>query len=76
MPDKQNGISGTAEVGHDDVVYPLHSFDLFKMAGGFMIRTMLFNDQLNPIILKNSLSKLVNTGDWRKFGGRVRISVS
>lgn len=60
----------------DDEVYPLHMLDLPKPVAGFMIRGLLFNDQLDANVLHNSLARLADIGDWRKIGGRVRTCVS
>lgn len=59
----------------DDEIYPLHMLDQPRGMGGFMVLSMLFNDQLDPNVLCDSLSKLIAMGDWRKMGGRIKISV-
>ena len=59
-----------------DLVYPLHHFDnnpgMRKLLVGWMLQ---FNDVLDPEMLRSSLSRLLEIGDWKKLGGRLRLNV-
>lgn len=57
-------------IHEDDHVFPLHLLDLPKPMTGFMITTLLFNDQLDPDVLHQSLSRLLSIGNWRKMSCR------
>jgi hypothetical protein len=37
--------------------------------------TLRFNDVLDPEKLHSSLASLLEIGDWRKVGGRLRLKV-
>ncbi|KAH6869537.1 hypothetical protein B0T10DRAFT_501491 [Thelonectria olida] len=56
-----------------DDVYPLFVLDDTKLYRELMLTwTFCFNDVLDAEKLHSSLSKLLEIGDWRKLGGRVR----
>jgi hypothetical protein len=60
-----------------DEVYPLFVLDDTKLYRELMLTwTFCFNDVLDAKKLHSSLSKLLEIGDWRKLGGRVRQNVS
>lgn len=62
--------------GTDDV-YPVHMLDDTKTLRDIVVTwTLRFNDVLNVDSLHASLSKLLEIGDWRKLGGRLRLKVS
>jgi hypothetical protein len=73
--------SGTSEYGGHppssitEDIYPVHTLDDTKTFRMFINWTMCFNDVLDPERLHNSLSRLLNIGDWRKLGGRLRVKV-
>jgi hypothetical protein len=56
-----------------DDVYPLHTLDYNP---NYVDWVMRFNDVLDADLLKKSLSRLLEIGDWRKLGGRFRYRVS
>lgn len=56
----------------EDDVYPLHTLDYDP---NYVDWVMRFNDVLDADMLKKSLSRLLEIGDWRKLGGRVRYRV-
>ncbi|KAJ6146816.1 hypothetical protein N7497_008798 [Penicillium chrysogenum] len=59
--------------GTDDV-YPVHMLDDTKTLRDIVVTwTLRFNDVLNVDSLHASLSKLLEIGDWRKLGGRLRL---
>ncbi|KFA81220.1 hypothetical protein S40288_07880 [Stachybotrys chartarum IBT 40288] len=59
-----------------DDVYPLHMLDDTKTLRGIVVTwTLRFNDALDADKLHTSLSRLLEIGDWRKLGGRLRINV-
>lgn len=63
--------------GSDDDVYPVHMLDDTTMLRGIVVAwTMCFNDVLDAPKLHTSLSRLLEIGDWRKVGGRLRRKVS
>lgn len=55
-----------------DDVYPLHTLDYNP---AYVDWVMVFNDVLDPNVLKKSLSRLLEIGDWRKMGGRFQYNV-
>ncbi|KAH7135086.1 hypothetical protein B0J11DRAFT_517565, partial [Dendryphion nanum] len=58
-----------------DDIYPLHLLDDTKTYRGIVVAwTLRFNDVLDPEKLHGSLSRLLEIGDWRKLGGRVRLN--
>ncbi|KAM3089601.1 hypothetical protein ACMFMG_001185 [Clarireedia jacksonii] len=62
------------EVETDDV-FPVHPFDDIKTFRRIMLGwTMRFNDVLDAEKLHDSLTKLLQIGDWRKLGGRYRLT--
>ncbi|KAM5350602.1 hypothetical protein ACJ41O_007107 [Fusarium nematophilum] len=59
----------------DDDVYPTSLMDDTKVYRDMMLTwTFCFNDVLDPEKLHSSLSRLLEIGDWRKFGGRLRLN--
>jgi hypothetical protein len=56
----------------DEDIYPLHALDNNPNYVNWVMR---FNDVLDAQKLRNSLSKLLEIGDWKKFGGRLRYKV-
>jgi hypothetical protein len=61
---------------NDDEVYPVHLFDdpgrLEVLVTSWTLR---FNDVLDKDKIHESLAKLLEVGDWRKVGGRLRQKV-
>ncbi|KAF2730282.1 hypothetical protein EJ04DRAFT_545817 [Polyplosphaeria fusca] len=58
----------------NDQVYPVHMLDGSKTLQGIVVAwTLRFNDVLDADKLHASLSKLLDIGDWRKVGGRLRL---
>lgn len=65
-----------APIENDDV-YPVHMLDDTKTLRGLIVTwTLRFNDVLDADKLHTSLSRLLELGDWRKVGGRLRLKVS
>ncbi|CAA9964402.1 hypothetical protein PTMSG1_07761 [Pyrenophora teres f. maculata] len=63
----------TSDPYADDDVYPVHLLDDTKTFRSILIAwTLCFNDVLDADKLQSSLAKLLETGDWRKLGGRLR----
>lgn len=59
-----------------DHVYPVHMLDDTKTLRSIVITwTLQFNDVLDPELLRHSLARLLEIGDWRKVGGRLRLKV-
>ncbi|KAK7191947.1 BCL5p [Paraphaeosphaeria sporulosa] len=57
----------------DDEIYPVHTFDDPGRNEVIVTSwTMRFNDVLDKDKLHKSLAKLLEIGDWRKAGGRLR----
>lgn len=70
------GQNVPADVNSDDI-YPLHMLDDTKTLRGIVVAWMLrFNDVLDHEKLHTSLANLLDNGDWRKLGGRLRKNVS
>ena len=60
-----------------DEVFPLHFLDDTKTLRDIVVTwTLRFNDVLDPDRLYASLSRLLDIGDWRKLGGRLRLKVN
>lgn len=60
----------------NDDIYPLHLLDDTKVhRAAFLTLTVRFNDVLDKGKLNTSLSELLDIGDWRKLGGRLRETV-
>lgn len=60
-----------------DEVYPVHMLDDTKTLRSAIVSwTLRFNDVLDADKLHTSLSRLLEIGDWRKVGGRLRQNVS
>ncbi|KAF7194592.1 O-acetyltransferase PaAT-2 [Pseudocercospora fuligena] len=58
----------------DDTIYPLHMLDDTRTLHSIVVAwTLRFDDVLDPEKLKDALSKLLEIGDWRKLGGRLRL---
>ncbi|CCF44439.1 BCL5p [Colletotrichum higginsianum] len=65
---------GTAPRVDDDHVYPLHVLDDTKMHREIFLNWILvFDDVLDPGQLHRSLARLLELGDWRKIGGRLKL---
>jgi hypothetical protein len=61
----------------NDHVYPVHTLDDTPTMRSILITwTICFNDVLDADKLQQSLSSLLNIGDWRKLGGRLRLKVN
>lgn len=60
----------------DHIVYPVHQLDnAHDYRKLFMSYIFRFNDVLDSAKLANSLSTLLEIGDWKKLGGRFRFNV-
>lgn len=60
----------------NDEVYPVHMLDGVRVHRNFICTWILrFDDVLDPEVLRTSLARLFDIGDWRKVGGRIRIKV-
>jgi hypothetical protein len=59
-----------------DEIHPVHMLDDTKTLRGIIVTwTLRFNDVLDADKLNSSLSRLLEIGDWRKLGGRLRLNV-
>jgi hypothetical protein len=66
----------TTTVYEDDDIYPVHMLDNTKTLKNIVVTwTLRFNDVLDADKLHLSLSRLLEIGDWRKVGGRLRQKV-
>jgi hypothetical protein len=60
----------------DDQIYPIHTLDDTPTMRSILITwTICFNDALDADKLRSSLSNLLEIGDWKKLGGRLRLKV-
>jgi hypothetical protein len=60
-----------------DHVYPVHTLDDTPTMRSILITwTICFNDVLDAEKLQQSLASLLEIGDWRKLGGRLRLKVN
>lgn len=62
--------------GAGEEIYPIHTMDDSKVNHCFVSWTMRFNDVLDPAKLNGALCTLLEIGDWKKLGGRLRFKVS
>lgn len=68
--------SAAASKHSEDEIYPLHMLDDTKTLRGFVTTwTLRFDDVLDSDLLRNTLTRLLEIGDWRKLGGRLRLNV-
>ncbi|KAH6616243.1 hypothetical protein C7974DRAFT_41313 [Boeremia exigua] len=59
---------------NDDVIYPLYKLDDTNTLRSLLLAwTLSFNDVLDAEKLRSSLARLLEIGDWRKIGGRLRL---
>lgn len=71
------GSSAPPPVVETDDIYPVHMLDDTKTLRGIVVTwTLHFNDVLDADKLHDSLSRLLDIGEWRKVGGRLRLKVS
>ncbi|CAG7559057.1 unnamed protein product [Fusarium equiseti] len=57
-----------------DHVYPTHMMDNLSMLRQMIMAwTMRFDDVLDPSQLHQSLTELLQIGDWKKLGGRLEL---
>ncbi|KAJ6084309.1 transcriptional regulator sdnM [Penicillium sp. IBT 16267x] len=61
--------------GFSPDVYPIHVLDNIKANHCYVDWLMRFNDVLDAEKLKAALSRLLEIGDWKKLGGRLRRKV-
>lgn len=60
----------------NDIIYPVHTLDDTRTLRSILITwTLCFNDVLDAEKLRSSLARLLEIGDWRKIGGRLRLKV-
>jgi hypothetical protein len=59
----------------DEEVCPLHKLDDIKSFRNHVIWMMRFNDVLDAEKLADALSRLLEIGDCKKLGGRLRFKV-
>lgn len=60
-----------------DEILPMHDFDARPQVRDIIIGwTLRFDDILEADKLSVALSQLLEIGDWRKLGGRLRENVS
>ncbi|KAM0230076.1 hypothetical protein ACHAP5_011465 [Fusarium lateritium] len=58
----------------DDMVYPTHMMDNVSVVKSLVMAwTIRFNDVLDADKLHQALSDLLEIGDWKKLGGRLRV---
>ena len=59
-----------------DEIYPAHMLDDTPTLRSIVVTWMLrFDDVLDADALHASLARLLEIGDWRKLGGRLRLDV-
>ena len=56
-------------------IYPVHALDDVKSNRAYVDWVMIFNDVLDANKLNDALSRLLEIGDWKKLGGRLRFKV-
>lgn len=63
-----------ARVPGDEVVAMHYLDDQFHNKALLLDFISRFNDVLDPVKLKHSFERLLEIGDWRKLGGRIRLN--
>jgi len=59
-----------------DTILPVHAMDDSMVNKAFVLYLMLrFDDVLDPERLRSSLETLLEHGNWRKLGARLRLNV-
>ncbi|KHN96669.1 uncharacterized protein MAM_05612 [Metarhizium album ARSEF 1941] len=58
---------------YDAVVYPVHLLDQSTLKQELVTWVLSFNDVLSAALLHQSLCKLLEIGDWKKLGTRLRV---
>lgn len=59
-----------------DEIYPLFFLDNLSTGRVIVLSEALrFDAVLDPIKLRDALTKLIQQGDWKKLGGRLRTQV-
>ncbi|KID76303.1 O-acetyltransferase PaAT-2 [Metarhizium brunneum] len=58
---------------HDEVVYPVHFLDQSTLQQELVTWVLSFNDVLSAVPLHQSLCTLLEIGDWKKLGTRLRV---
>ncbi|KAJ4982804.1 BCL5p [Stagonosporopsis vannaccii] len=59
---------------YEDVIYPVHKLDDTSTFRNLLLAwTISFNDVMDAEMLRSSLARLLEIGDWRKLGGRLKL---
>lgn len=65
------------QIPTDDIYFPLHFMDQIALIPiSIMNYTFRYEDVLDANKLHDSLTRLLEIGDWRKLGGRLCQDVS
>lgn len=60
-----------------DTIIPMHYFDDNLLNRSVLLYiTLRFDQVLDPTKLRDGMEKLIEIGDWRKLGARVRLNVN
>ena len=60
-----------------DTIVPMHCFDDNAINRSLLLYlTLRFDDVLDPERLRHALERLMELGEWRKLGARLRKTVS
>ncbi|CAG9953626.1 unnamed protein product [Clonostachys rosea f. rosea IK726] len=71
------GIKSQHPIVDGDEIYPVHGIDSADVLRPLILGwTMRFNDVLDADKLHEALCRLINIGDWKKLGGRMRVGKS
>ncbi|KAF4619080.1 hypothetical protein G7Y89_g14770 [Cudoniella acicularis] len=58
-----------------DAIVPVHSLDDTPVFRSMVLEfTLRFDDVLDPLKLRESLAQLLEIGDWKKLGARLRLN--
>jgi hypothetical protein len=73
---KRKRLTSSPVTGSEDRVVPLHFFeDSLLVQGNNMAVSLVFDDVLDPEMLRSSLEGLVKRDGWQRLGGRLRKNV-
>ena len=76
MPDSSQGGMAPPTIKGDQIV-PMHLFDDTAANNNVLLSvTLCFDKVLHPERIHSALVRLLQIGEWRKLGGRLRRHVS
>lgn len=70
-------VVSSPKIYETDQIQPVHLLDDVQVLAGYdLFWTFPFSEILDANLLGRTLSEVIETGDWRRLGGRIRRNVS